>query len=96
MTEYFTQADLEQWGYNIQLYKTDINESESDDDFFTATNGPAKNCNVSVDSIWASITEKAFAIKLPDNIQPGDYTIFIEQYGDQAGWVSYVKFIVTE
>lgn len=96
VTEYFTQADLEQWGYNIQLYRTDIDKTESDDDFFTETNGPAKNCNVSFDSTWASITEKAFAIKLPDNIQPGDYTIYIEQYGDHVSWDSYVRFAVTE
>ena len=92
MTESFTQADLAQWGYNIQLYKTDVSEAESDNDMFTQSEGPAKNCNISADYTWASITEKAFAIKIPDDLDPGEYTIFLQQYGDTAGWVSYIKF----
>ena len=92
VTESFTQADLAQWGYNIQLYKTDVSEAESDNDMFTQSEGPAKNCNISTDYIWASITEKAFAIKIPDDLDPGEYTIFLQQYGDTAGWVSYIKF----
>ena len=92
VTESFTQADLAQWGYNIQLYKTDVSEAESDNDMFTQSEGPAKNCNISADYTWASITEKAFAIKIPDDLDPGEYTIFLQQYGDTAGWVSYIKF----
>ena len=96
VTEYFTKADLEQWGYNIQLYKTDVSDAASDGDMFTQLEGSAKKCNLPVDSIWASISEKAFAIKLPENIQPGNYTIYFQQYGDQVGWDSYIRFSVAE
>ena len=90
VTEYFTQSDIEHWGYNIQLYKTDVSETESDNDMFTQLEGPAKN--IHLDSNWASIYAKAFAVKIPDDIEPGEYTIFFQQYGDSVGLESFIKF----
>lgn len=90
VTEYFTKSDLEQWGYNIQLYKTDVSEAESDNDMFTALEGPAKN--IPLEYFWASIEKKAFAVKIPDDLEPGEYTIYFQQYGDRVGWDSFIKF----